>query len=203
MGMKNIFCILGKTGSGKSTVVDRLYEQNIGLPKVILHTTRPIRSNETNGVEYYFDSYKDYEGYLSKSKIISNIVRNNWHYYVIYDDIDKCGGDCILSNACPEIFKDLRCVYGNSIVPIYIGMSDNGVRLGRMLKREKGLKNPDYNEMCRRYISDEVDYSHDVLECLKIDRMFENNDIDSCVSGISRYIYEVIGGGISENELSA
>ena len=53
--MGKIFCIIGKSATGKDTVYRRLLERfHDRFRKVVLYTTRPIRAGEQNGVEYYF-----------------------------------------------------------------------------------------------------------------------------------------------------
>lgn len=51
---KKVFVITGATGSGKTTVA-RYLKQHYGMYKVITHTTRAPRSNEQDGVDYYFE----------------------------------------------------------------------------------------------------------------------------------------------------
>ena len=55
--MKTITCIVGRTASGKDTFTGMLKEH--GLKPVISHTTRPIRSTETDGVQHYFISEEE------------------------------------------------------------------------------------------------------------------------------------------------
>lgn len=52
--------IIGKTGSGKSTVVNELVS-NYGYEKAITDTTRPMRPGELNGVDYNFLSVEEFE----------------------------------------------------------------------------------------------------------------------------------------------
>lgn len=54
MKNKKVFVITGATGSGKTTVA-RYLKQHYDMFKVITHTTRIPRSNEQNGVDYYFE----------------------------------------------------------------------------------------------------------------------------------------------------
>ena len=54
-----IICLLGKSGSGKSTVEAGL--EKLGYHRIISYTTRPIRGNEQNGINYY---YVDKTSYL-------------------------------------------------------------------------------------------------------------------------------------------
>ena len=53
--MGKIFYIMGKSATGK----DHLYEalagrEELRLNPIVLYTTRPIRSGEQNGREYFF-----------------------------------------------------------------------------------------------------------------------------------------------------
>lgn len=51
--MSKTIAIIGDSGSGKSTIVEKLVQQGYGR-RLITHTTRPKRHNETDGVDYYF-----------------------------------------------------------------------------------------------------------------------------------------------------
>jgi guanylate kinase len=52
----NIIVISAPSGTGKSTVVKRVVASVAGLDFAISHTTRPPRSGEQNGREYFFVS---------------------------------------------------------------------------------------------------------------------------------------------------
>ena len=53
--MKKIIVLLGASATGKDTVAKHISEK-YNIPMAISYTTRPMRSNETQGVEYYFIS---------------------------------------------------------------------------------------------------------------------------------------------------
>ena len=59
--MGKIFYIMGKSATGKDTIYEELLEhRGLGLRPLIMYTTRPIRANETDGVQYHFT---DVEGF--------------------------------------------------------------------------------------------------------------------------------------------
>ena len=66
---------------------------------------------------------------------------------------------------------------------------DDGVRLQRALDREKLQENPKYEEMCRRFLADAVDFSLEKQEDACIKKSFENNDLDRCLKQIEEFIY--------------
>ena len=66
--MNKIYCIMGKSSSGKDTLYKELTAQVPGLKTVTPYTTRPIREGESNGVEYHFVTEE--ENLLSSGRII-------------------------------------------------------------------------------------------------------------------------------------
>ena len=60
--MHKLFCLMGKSASGKDTIFrSLLLDESLGLHRVIPYTTRPIREGEENGREYYFVSPEQFE----------------------------------------------------------------------------------------------------------------------------------------------
>lgn len=53
--MKKIILIAGPSGAGKTTVSEYLTEK-YGIPRVLTHTTRPMRSGEEQNVSYHFET---------------------------------------------------------------------------------------------------------------------------------------------------
>ena len=70
---------------------------------------------------------------------------------------------------------------------MYIQVED-GERLSRALKREKEQENPKYEEMCRRFIADQSDFSEENIQSAGIEKRFQNKDLDICVKEIVNYI---------------
>ena len=53
--MGKIFCVMGKSATGKDTIYQRLlHKKELNLQKIVPYTTRPIREGEEHGREYYF-----------------------------------------------------------------------------------------------------------------------------------------------------
>ena len=53
--MGKLFCIMGKSSSGKDTLYRMLTDAGMeGLEKVVPYTTRPQREGEKTGREYFF-----------------------------------------------------------------------------------------------------------------------------------------------------
>ena len=69
--MGKIFCLMGKSSSGKDTIFKEIIkDSSLDLDVIVSYTTRPKRIGETNGIEYYFVSNAELLEYKEKGKII-------------------------------------------------------------------------------------------------------------------------------------
>ncbi len=181
--MGNIYCIMGKSSSGKDTIFKLLLErEDIDLHTIVSYTTRPIRSNEKPGEEYNFVSEEEKDRLIAAGKVIEirryDTVHGPWYYFTVDDgEIDLKNHDYLIIGTV-ESFVKIRDYYGADVVkPIYI-MVDDGVRLSRALERERSQEYPKYEEMCRRFLADQQDFSEENITKAGITNIF-NNDEDS------------------------
>lgn len=191
--MGKIFCVMGKSASGKDTIYNRLLEsEELSVKKVIPYTTRPIRDGETEGESYYFCNEDKVEEYKAAGKIIEirmyPSVYGPWYYFTVDDgQIDLQKGNYLMIGT-PAFFIQISDFFGKeNVVPIYIEVED-GDRLLRAISREKKQKEPKYEEMCRRFLADAVDFSDENLKNAGIDRRFYNNDLETTISEIKDFI---------------
>lgn len=179
--MGSIYCIMGKSSSGKDTIFKLLLErEDLNLKRIVSYTTRPIRSNEKPGEEYNFVTTDEKDKLVEAGKVIEirkyDTVHGPWFYFTVDDgNIDLSANDYVVIGTV-ESFVKLREYYGEKMVlPIYIEV-DDGVRLSRALDRERQQSQPKYEEMCRRFLADQQDFSTDKLEKAKITNLFDNNE---------------------------
>ena len=74
-------------------------------------------------------------------------------------------------------------------MPIYIEVED-GERLLRAIARERQQKTPQYEEMCRRFLADNADFSEENLTRAGIKKRFQNKELQKCVEEIAVFISE-------------
>ncbi|SES02661.1 guanylate kinase [Lachnobacterium bovis] len=191
--MNKIFCIMGKSSTGKDTIYQTLLNRkDFNIKKIIPYTTRPIRVGEENGREYFFCDEERVTQLNKENKIIEireyNTVHGIWKYFTADDgqiDLDK---NSYLLIGTLETFISLRRYYGTSkVIPIYIEVED-GERLTRALGREKKQRTPHYEEMCRRFLADQKDFSKENLKNAKVDKVFTNKNLKNTVEEIISYI---------------
>ncbi len=187
--MGKLFVMMGKSATGKDHVFQAVIERiQVPLKTVIPYTTRPMRANETEGLEYHFVSVEEKEAMASAGKIIEcrsyNTVQGVWYYFTADDgQIDLQKDSCIVIGT-PEAYEQIRNYFGKElVVPLYIEVDDEN-RLLRAMKREKKQENPNYKEMCRRFLADSEDFSDEVLERLEITKRFLNIDLDTCIDEV-------------------
>ena len=69
--MGTLFYIMGKSASGKDSIYQKLQKkEELKLNSLVLYTTRPIRENETDGVEYHFVTEEKLEELEKAGKVI-------------------------------------------------------------------------------------------------------------------------------------
>lgn len=89
-----------------------------------------------------------------------------------------------------EVYQSLQEFFGKrAIVPLYLHI-DDGVRLERALSRERQQENPNYEEVCRRFLADSADFSNAKLVRCGIDERFENHDLRECMKRMKAFILE-------------
>jgi len=76
----NVFIISAPSGSGKTTLIDLLLKQNPSLMFSISHTTRPPRTGERDGIEYFFVSEQKFEQMIREDRFVE-WAEVHGHYY--------------------------------------------------------------------------------------------------------------------------
>ena len=195
--MGKIFCLMGKSSSGKDTIFKEVNEdKELNLKPIVSYTTRPKRINETDGVEYFFIDKNQLDKYKEENKVIEqrvyHTVDGDWYYCTINDkqiDLDK---DNYLLITTLESYKSLKDYFGeDKVYPIYIDIED-GIRLERALDRERRQASPNYDELCRRFLADNKDFSLENLSNLDINKFYINEDLKQCINSIKEDILSLI-----------
>ena len=198
-GMGKIFYIIGKSASGKDHIYEALLaEKDLKLAQVILYTTRPIRSGEQNGREYYFtDELKLVQLRLSGKLIeerVYDTVYGPWYYFTADEGQFRLDCQDYIGIGTLESYEKIKGYFGeDKVCPLYIETED-GIRLKRAIQREEKQPEPKYAEMCRRYLADCEDFSEEKIQAAGIRRRFLNNgELSQCLQEIKEYLLLQIG----------
>ena len=202
--MGKIFCLMGKSACGKDTLYKRIItDKSLSIQPLIPYTTRPPRSGERNGVEYFFLSEQEQLQLEQQGKIIElrayQTVPGVWKYFTVNDhQINLAQNDYLIIGTLESYLKLQNYFGADSLVPLYIEL-DNEERMRRAITREQMQKNPDYEELCRRFLADLEDFSPQHLEDAGIKRSFINDDIVHCTLELTAYIKQnIIAGSVND-----
>lgn len=186
---------MGKSSTGKDSFYKELIsDEQLGLKKIVMYTTRPIRAQEKNGEEYYFVNDEVLVRLEAAGKVIErrsyNTVHGVWHYFTVCDDqIDLESSSYVVIGTLESYIESKKYFGEGVLVPIYIEV-DDGMRLQRALDRERAQDKPKYREMCRRYLADSDDFSEEHIAAAGITKRFVNDDFRECLTEITNYIRE-------------
>lgn len=147
---------MGKTFSGKTTLVNRLKKEG-KLDFIISHTTRPPRSDERNGVDYYFENNVVENGLIKREYTPSKLFSSKtWTYWVNENDIEKYKNPILVTDY--KGFSQLKKALPQyRVLALYLDVSLSTIfkRIINTVNNEKRLA-----EAVRRLYSDELEYSH-------------------------------------------
>ncbi len=183
-----IYYIMGKSASGKDTLFLKLLEEVKGLKKLVPYTTRPMRVGEEEGAEYKFIDEATMDAFRADGKVIEERTyeteRGPWTYATIDDGRINLDRHNYLAIGTLESYKKIKEFFGEDrVFPIYL-VVDSGIRLQRALNRERMQEEPQYDEMCRRYLADEEDFCDEKVREVGIAKSYLNDDLVACLEEI-------------------
>lgn len=194
--MGKIFYIMGKSSSGKDTIYSRLLaDGELGLSRIVLYTTRPMREGEQEGREYHFTDAVCFEKLQEQGKVIESrtyqTVYGPWTYFTADDGTLELAEHSYLGIGTLESYEGMKKYYGeDSVVPVYVEVED-GERLRRAIRREEQQKEPKYEEMCRRFLADAEDFREEKLQQAGITERFSNTELENCMKEIKNRIQKL------------
>lgn len=153
--------IMGCSASGKSCIEKKLNEK--GFDRITSYTSRPIRKNETDHIDYHFISDEDFKTKLEKGFFAESTNYNSWLYGIAKED---CKDNAI---AVVEFFGFLELQRNKdlNIISFFIDVEERE-RVIRMMKRGDNVM-----ESFRRIISDQGSFSGAKRE---VDHVIPNPD---------------------------
>lgn len=125
--------LMGPSASGK-TEVAKILEKKYNLKKVITHTTRTMRVNEINDIDYHFVSKDKFIIMKNNNEFIETTTYNDNFYGTSKNEINdnKC---VILDPIGAKAFYNLN---DNHIYIVYL-KCDESIRINRMISRKDNI----------------------------------------------------------------
>lgn len=162
--------IVGKTASGKDTVVKKLVD-DYKYTKIITYATRPMRKGEQQDITYHFVTEEEFiqrinEGLFAEYKSY-NTEFGTWYYGTALDDIQNADDKSVII-LTPQGYRDIKdSLPEKNIICIYLYANNSTIKK-RLEKRGDSNKEAD-----RRLEKDTEDFTGFEKEA---DRIVYNND---------------------------
>ena len=68
------FVVCGPSGAGKNSVIERVMQILPGLSYSVSYTTRPRRSNEVNGKDYYYITHQEFDRLVGQGEMVEHVA---------------------------------------------------------------------------------------------------------------------------------
>ena len=170
------------SGVGKTTLTKKLQQKYNNFKISVSHTTRKPRSNEIDGIDYYF---------VSKKKFKELIIDNSFYEYAkIYENyygtskhkVDQTlQKNDILFDIDWQGTKQLSKFENLNLIKIYLITQDKNELKKRLLKREQSNR----TEINKRFNS----FDDDVKHWNDYDYILINKNLELCFKQIENIIF--------------
>lgn len=181
--MKKIFCIIGRTASGKTSIAKEVANE-LNLSVLKSYTTRPLRPGEDESTsDHYFISEEEFPAY--KEQIVAYTEINDYKYFTTKQHLLQADiyvidpdGYYYLSQKIKEL--SMKVV----LVPVYID-TPYAVSLARAKKRGDNLE-----EWDKRYLAEDAQFTvfeHDMADCWRA-YVVHNTGFKEAVNQVSNII---------------
>jgi len=161
------------SGSGKTTIVKYLIDKNPILGFSISACTRPQRSNEINGFDYYFLTPYDFQEKVKRGEFVEwEEVYENGFYGTLESEIDRLWslGKHVIFDVDVKGALNLKRLYQEKALSIFVKVPSYEILEARL--KNRGTESDASMELRLAKVREEMNYEH------KFDKVLLNNDLD-------------------------
>ena len=186
-----IIVIVAPSGTGKSTLLKKLKQEISELKWSVSMTTRPQRTGEVQGSDYFFTSVEDFEQKIKENAFIEWAKVHSNYYGTLKSFIDEglAKGDYLLFDLDVQGCDQVKNIYGNDAKVIFIEPPSVEELEKRLLARATDAKeviqerlNNAKNELKRsndfdfKIVNDEFEVAYTNLKNV-VSSIIEDNDV--------------------------
>ncbi len=181
-GGENIMVILSSpSGVGKTTITKKIQQKYRNFKISVSHTTRAPRSNEVDGIDYYFVSHKKFEDLINQKKFYEYAKIFENYYGTLKDNVDKAiNKNDIIFDIDWQGTKQLSKFKNLNLIKIFLVTGDKKELKNRLIKRNQNTK----EEVNKRFKS----FDEDIKKWKDYDYIIINKNLDVCFRQIENII---------------
>lgn len=114
--------ICAPSGTGKSTLINRLKTDHPELKWSVSCTTRAIRAGEINGKDYHFITTQEFEKQISEDSFIewAKVHSNYYGTSKVFVDRGLAGGEAMLFDLDVQGADSMKRIYGDEAKVVFI-----------------------------------------------------------------------------------
>jgi len=142
--------LVGPAASGKDYIREKLQNKSKEFCYSIKYTTRPIRTNEEDGKDYFFITEKEFKELLNVDFFIEYSIYRNWYYGTAKIAWETCNLFILTPNGLLQLQKNIDL--SNTLI-LYFN-PDKNTRQTRLLNRN------DIDSVERRMFTDLEDFKN-------------------------------------------
>jgi len=181
-GGENIMIILSSpSGVGKTTLTKKIQQKFQSFRISVSHTTRLPRSNEVDGVDYFFVSVKKFEKLIKNNEFYEYAKIYENYYGTLKENVDEViKTNDIIFDIDWQGTKQLSKFENLNLIKIFLITNDKEELKKRLIKRNQNTE----TEVEKRFSSFEEDIKH----WNDYDYILINENLDVCFKQISNII---------------
>lgn len=183
-GKDNIMVILSSpSGVGKTTITKKIQQKYRSFKISVSHTTRLPRSNEINGVDYYFVSNKEFKKLIKENKFYEYAKIFDNYYGTLKKSVDQLiKVNDIIFDIDWQGTKQLSKFKNLKLIKIYLITANKNEVRQRLIARNQNSN----NEINKRINSFEEDIKH----WNDYDYIIINKNLEVCFKQIENIIFK-------------
>jgi len=178
------FVVTGPSGAGKTSVIHRVMNDLPKLSFSVSHTTRPRRSSETEGRDYFFVSDDEFERLVREGAFVERTVYSGHRYGTTRRQLDEefARGNDVILNVEIEGAASLRAIGLDPHPIVYVFLAPSTLdRLAERL-RTRGTE-------CDGKIAERISVAAREMAALEsFDYLVVNDDLDGAVTELASII---------------
>ena len=181
---KNIMVILSSpSGVGKTTLTKKIQQKYQSFKISVSHTTRLPRSNEVDGVDYFFVSHEKFEKLIKEEKFYEFAKIFDNYYGTLRETVDQTiKKNDIIFDIDWQGTKQLSRFKNLELIKIYLIPPNKDELKKRLVKRNQDST----QEVERRFKA----YDKDIKHWEDYDYVIINENLDNCYHQIENIILE-------------